>query len=80
MFIKKNSICDASGNGGIDGTSANAWRKLINDNNVSYVGWSLCNKAETSALIASSCSKLSGWTDSELSETGKWLRNIKAGK
>ena len=80
VFISEFSICDASGNGGIDGTSANAWKKLINDNNVSYVGWSLCNKAETSALIASSCSKLSGWTDSELSETGKWLRNFIAGK
>ena len=80
VFISEFSICDASGNGGIDYTSANAWKKLINDNNVSYVGWSLCNKAETSALIASSCSKLSGWTDSELSETGKWLRNFIAGK
>ena len=80
VFISEFSICDASGNGGIDSTSANAWKKLINDNNVSYVGWSLCNKAETSALIASSCSKLSGWTDSELSETGKWLRNFIAGK
>ena len=80
VFISEFSICDASGKGGIDSTSANAWKKLINDNNVSYVGWSLCNKAETSALIASSCSKLSGWTDSELSETGKWLRNFIAGK
>lgn len=80
VFISEFSICDASGNGGIDYTSANAWKKLINDNNVSYVGWSLCNKAETSALIASSCSKLSGWADSELSETGKWLRNFIAGK
>ena len=80
VFISEFSICDASGNGGIDYTSANAWKKLINDNNVSYVGWSLCNKAETSALIASSCSKLSGWSDSELSETGKWLRNFIAGK
>lgn len=80
VFISEFSICDASGNGGIDYTSANAWKKLINDNNVSYVGWSLCNKAETSALIASSCSKLSGWSDSELKETGKWLRNFIAGK
>lgn len=80
VFISEFSICDASGNGGIDYTSANAWKKLINDNNVSYVGWSLCNKAETSALIASSCLKLSGWSDSELKETGKWLRNFIAGK
>ena len=80
VFISEFSICDASGNGGIDYTSANAWKKLINDNNVSYVGWSLCNKTETSALIASSCSKLSGWNDWELSETGKWLRNFIAGK
>ena len=41
-----------------------------------YAGWSLSNKAETSALINSSCSKVSGWSVEELSETGKWLKNM----
>ena len=74
VFISEFSICDASGNGGIDYTSANAWKKLINDNNLSFACWSLCNKAETSALIKSGCSKLSGWGTNDLSDAGIWFR------
>ena len=79
VFISEFSICDASGNGGIDYNSAEIWKNLINSYNLSYAGWSLCNKAETSALISSGCSKLSGWETSELSATGQWLRNMIAG-
>lgn len=46
----------------------------------SYAGWSLSNKNETSALIKSSCKKTSGWKTSELTATGKWLRNMMLGK
>lgn len=79
VFISEFSICDASGNGGIDYASANEWKKMINSYNISYIGWNLSNKAETSSLINSSCSKTSGWTTAELTETGKWLRNFIAG-
>lgn len=75
-FVSEFSICDASGNGGIDYESAKAWEELINRYGLSYAGWSLSNKAETSALIKSNCSKVSGWTIDELSDTGKWLREF----
>ncbi len=74
IFVSEFSICDASGNGGIDYDQADKWFDLINDNNLSYAAWSLSNKEETSALIKSSCTKTSGWTDDDLSETGIWLK------
>lgn len=74
VFVSECSICDASGNGGIDYNSANQWLELLNSNSVSFVCWSLSNKNETSALINPGCSKLSGWSDSDLSETGKWFK------
>jgi endoglucanase len=49
--------------------------KLINDYNLSYAGWNLSNKSETSALISPGCDKTSDWNDSDLSETGKWLKD-----
>ena len=76
VFITEFSICAADGNGSIDYSSAEAWKKLINDNKLSYAGWSLSNKAETSALIKNSCKKHSGWTDSDLSDTGLWLKKL----
>ena len=34
---------------------------------VSFVAWAASNKNETAALISSNCSKLSDWSDDELS-------------
>lgn len=76
IFVSEFSICDASGNGRNDYDQAEKWMKLINDNKISYCGWSLSNKDETSALIQSSCPKTSSWTETDLSETGIWLRNM----
>ena len=75
IFISEFSICDASGNGGIDYDSAEEWSDLIDEYNLSYAGWNLSNKNETSSLISPDCKKTSGWTDEELSETGKWLKD-----
>lgn len=72
IFVTEFSICDASGNGGLDKASGNKWMKLLNKYNISYAAWSLCNKNESSALISSSCSKTSGWKKSDLSPAGKW--------
>ena len=77
VFISEFSICDASGNGGIDYSSAEAWKTLINQNNLSYAAWSLCNKAETASLLRPEVtSATGGWTDQDLSETGKWLKQM----
>lgn len=76
LFVSEFSICDASGNGGIDVNEANKWIEFLNKNNISYVGWNLSNKAETSAMFQSWCSKISGFDDSELTEWAKWLRSV----
>ena len=75
VYISECSIVDASGNGSIDSDSARTWMELINQYQLSYNAWSLCNKNESSALISPACNKVSGWTEEDLSETGKWFRN-----
>lgn len=80
VFISECSICDASGNGGIDYASANEWLNFMNSNQLSFIAWSLSNKAETSALISSGCSAKSGWSDSDLSETGRWFKSAISGR
>lgn len=80
VFISECSICDASGNGGIDYASANEWLDFMNSNQLSFIAWSLSNKAETSALISSGCSAKSGWSDVDLSETGRWFKSAISGR
>ncbi len=74
IFVSEFGICDASGNGGIDYGQSQQWMDFIRQNHLSYAMWSLSNKAETASIIQSWCQKTSGWSDDELSETGRWLK------
>lgn len=73
VFVSEYGICDASGNGGLDKDSAQKWVDVMNEYGVSYVCWALANKNESAALIKSSCSKTSQFSNEDLSESGKWL-------
>ena len=79
VFVSEYGICDASGNGGIDQTQANAWVEIMNQYKVSYVAWNISNKNETSAIFKSTVEKNSGFTEEDLSDSGKWLYHILAG-
>lgn len=74
VFITECSITDASGNGACDKTSAEAWKALIEKDGLSVMEWSLSNKAESSAILKSSCKKTSGFTEGDLNESGAWYR------
>lgn len=74
IFVTECSICDASGNGGLDKASADEWKKLINDNGLSFIEWSLSNKNESSAILVPSCTKTSGFTDADYTESAKYYR------
>lgn len=76
VIVSEFGICDASGNGGNNYDEGNKWIEAMDDYNISYFIWNLSNKAETSALISSSCSKLSGFADSELSDSGRWYKEV----
>ncbi len=75
VFISECSICDASGTGPVNLAEAEQWKSLIQENQLSWIAWSLCSKNETSALIQNSCSSTGNWQLSDLSETGRWFRS-----
>lgn len=75
VFVSEFSICESSGNGRNDTVSAGAWMDLLNSHGISYVAWNLSNKAESSSLLNSSCSKTGAFTYDDFSESGKWYLN-----
>ena len=76
VFVTEYGICDASGNGAIDKEEANRWVQTMDEYGVSYIAWNLSNKQESSSIIKSSCSKVSGFKKSDLSDEGKWLYSM----
>lgn len=75
IFITEFGTCDASGNGGFNSGESEKWFQLIKNYNISHMNWSLCNKGETASAIKSSVSKTSGWTISDLTESGLLIYN-----
>ncbi len=79
IIVSEFGNCDASGNGYNDFAQAEKWLELLDSLNISYMNWSLCDKNERASLLNSGASPTGGWSDSDLSENGKfmkeWFRN-----
>ena len=73
LFVSEFGISDASGNGNLNKEEGSRWMKFLKKNKISYMGWSLSNKDESSALLRSSSKKVTGWKNRDLTPWGKWL-------
>ncbi len=73
IFVTEYGICDASGNGEIDYEETQRWMDWMNENSISCCLWNLSNKDESSAMIAPTSDKVSGFEDDDLSVCGKWF-------
>ena len=73
VFVSEFGMCDANGNGNNDFVQAEQWLGLLDEYKIGYCCWNLANKAEASSVLQPSSQKLSGWTEEDLSESGKWI-------
>ncbi len=74
VMVTEFGNCDASGNGNNDFAQAEKWLNLLDSLNISYMNWSLCDKAETASLLRPGASSTGGWTDDQLTENGKFMK------
>lgn len=74
ILVSEFGLSPASGDGAIDTAQATAWFNKLDSYKIGYFCWSLSNKSESSALISSSCTKTSGWTDSDLTDAGRFIK------
>lgn len=76
VIVTEFGLSEASGTGTVNLKQANKWNTLLNKYKLGRVCWSLSNKAESSALIKASCTKTSGWKQSDFTKAGKWLFKV----
>lgn len=74
LFISEFGTCDASGTGEINEEQATIWLDLLDHYQISWMNWSLCDKDESSALLAADASS-SEWSDKQLTESGRFIRD-----
>lgn len=73
LFVTEFGVVEATGNGPIDYTSSEAWWDWAEANDISWLAWSTGDRDETSATLKPGTPP-AGWTDDDLTESGRLLR------
>lgn len=75
VFVSEFGTCDASGGGANDFNETEKWLSYFDKQGISYCNWSICNKDETCSVLRPGTSANGSWSESDLTENGKWMRN-----
>ena len=75
VFVSEFGTCDASGGGANDFNETQKWLSYFDKQGISYCNWSICNNDETCSVLRPGTSANGNWSESDLTENGKWMRN-----
>ncbi len=74
LFVTEYGTTAANGDAPIDASEARTWWDWCAKNGISYLNWSVANKDEASAILKPTTQALSGWSESDLTESGRLVR------
>ncbi len=80
IFVSEWGTCDASGNGNFSPDSSDAWLAWMDENAISWCNWSLFDKKETASALKPGAAATGGWTDADLTESGRYVVSKLMGK
>lgn len=75
LFVTEWGSTEATGDGPIDEAETRRWWNFMEQHGISHANWSVNDKAETSASLVPGASGRGGWTDSDLTESGRLVRD-----
>ena len=68
------STTEAWGGGTPNEAEADLWLAMLDANNISWMAWTLSDNALSSSLLVPGASPRGGWTDKDLTQTGRYVR------
>jgi len=74
LFVTEYGVTEYTGNGFIDVAEVEAWWRFLEERQISYLNWSICDKAESSAAVKPGASGTGGWADRALTQSGLMVR------
>jgi len=75
VFITEWGTCSATGNGTVDLDSANEWMTWAKKHMIGNTNWGIYDKNESCASIITGRSDKGGWTNQDLTKSGRWMRD-----
>ncbi|KNY30231.1 cellulase family glycosylhydrolase [Pseudobacteroides cellulosolvens] len=79
VFVSEWGTSLASGTGGVFVNETKTWIDFLNSKKISWVNWSLCTKAETSAILNAGASTQGGWNSNNLTQSGNLVKSLMGG-
>jgi endoglucanase len=77
VFVSESGGMQASGQGQNNYLEWKAWTDFMDANQISWVNWSVSDKAgETCSILEPGSNASGGWTAAELTESGEHVRNV----
>lgn len=77
VFVSESSGSEASGQGQNNYTEWKAWTDFMDENHISWLNWSVSDKAgERCSILEPGGNASGGWTAAELTESGEHVRNV----
>lgn len=74
LFVTEYGTCDASGNGRFDTLHTREWYDFMDKYKISHCNWSIADKEETASALVPHASAQGGWTEHDLTPSGKFVR------
>jgi len=75
LFVSEWGVSESSGDGTFDVELTDRWLQWMEENKLSWCVWSVADKQETSAALCLGASGEGNWQDSDLTPSGKYIRN-----
>lgn len=75
IFVSECAGMNADGDGAINLEEWNTWKEWMSRHRISWAAWSIADKNETCSMIKSKKTPAYGWTENDLKEWGKIVRN-----
>ena len=75
IFVTEYGTTEATGDGPVDVDESRRWWDFLEKNKISYLNWSIADKNETSAALLPGAPPQGGWTDAQISKSGKLVRD-----
>ncbi len=76
LFVTEWGTVNANGDGRVDRKSVDAWMDFIRQNQLSHLNWSVANKDEGASILKPRVKTLSGWTERDLTKSGRYVREL----
>lgn len=75
LFVTEFGTCPASGNGKFDEQETRTWLEFLDKHKISWCNWSIADKAETASVLKPGADGEGYWLNSELTESGAFIRS-----